>query len=989
MKSANTILRLISLLGVLSVNTLSCIVDRYVAQPNDELLWDRSGSMLPDTGKIQCLTTPKTKWTLSSTDGIFVDVPAFVPGDVLSDLLRAKLIGDPYFGRNFWTQREIWMGKPNALHNNTDGYHQQRTRIWVYATDVVLDEDSFRNKSVVLIVEGIKMGATFFWNGGVLGNATNQFSRYSWTIPRDLIQLGLESSTETTVHKLTVAFDPSIPTNGRYMACSGGWDWSLYSRATDERGSRVFSFGIVKPMYVAAIESAAISSVLPQVFYKGAYSRTPLHNGPESDFDIYLNVTIRYEAESVTPLYLLVEADFMNGTLRQPLNGYTQGTAIVSQTVTLQASKDTVQLWWPNGLGEQPLYTVRVSLQSYHDDPIKWMTSRIGFRTVALVTNNETDDTTLQRMQDGQDGSGHHGMYFRVNGALVYSRGANMVPMDQLEGRWTNLGHRELVQSVADAGMNMLRVWGGGAVLPDSFYDACDELGILLYHDLMFVGEQKHGATVTEGVEREIEITIQRLAEHPSIVLWSGCNECTYDGGNMDVYQNFVLAAVANLDKSRAIWPSSPSDYGWESGVRTIDGRPNGKPLCIRNTTGKSALETHGPYHRGFSPTHSGVNGMLTNNTFESKLPPVFSFEGATGPAHPNVFVSEFGSSAFSSFESMSALLPVHAWSLHGGELPDICEPAIGDESRCYGENAMAERNYPCDNKIQIYFGNVSLDDVGSEAFQKQLYMCMISQTLWLKSEIETQRSKNSLGTLIWQLNENWPTGGWGLLEYGSGKGLPLQIAGGRWKPVFFILRDALYRDVLAACGSEGNCYVQNYGLYGVNVVVNVEAWNFALRKPIRSSRWETYLEGNAAQTQRFSLNSELLRDAEVAIVRVTDKRDGRVLMKESAYLWQVPHNLSGLLLQTRIGLKILESSPHRVLMQLQTNRLALYVVLSSAVDGRFTDNSFHLSPLLPKTVEFKAVQPNDPVDVEHFLGSMRIEHLGTYFSAKYETSVL
>jgi hypothetical protein len=47
------------------------------------------------------------------------------------------------------------------------------------------------------------------------------------------------------------------------------------------------------------------------------------------------------------------------------------------------------------------------------------------------------------------------------------------------------------------------------------------------------------------------------------------------------------------------------------------------------------------------------------------------------------------------------------------------------------------------------------------------------------------------------------------------------------------------------------------------------------------------------------------------------------------------------------------------------------------------------LSPLLPKTVEFKAVQPNDPVDVEHFLGSMRIEHLGTYFSAKYETSVL
>ena len=148
---------------------------------------------------------------------------------------------------------------------------------------------------------------------------------------------------------------------------------------------------------------------------------------------------------------------------------------------------------------------------------------RIGFRTSALVTANEFNMNYAAKMN--QEGSGKHGMYFRVNGALIWSRGANFVPMDQFEGRLKSESHRILVKSAATAKMNMIRVWGGGSIPPDSFYDACDEEGIMIYHDMMYVEEQYHGPHVNAMEEMEIRHIIRTLSSHPSIIMWVGCNE--------------------------------------------------------------------------------------------------------------------------------------------------------------------------------------------------------------------------------------------------------------------------------------------------------------------------------------------------------------------------------------------------------------------------------------------------------------------------------
>jgi beta-mannosidase len=100
-----------------------------------------------------------------------------------------------------------------------------------------------------------------------------------------------------------------------------------------------------------------------------------------------------------------------------------------------------------------------------------------------------------------------------------------MIPPDEMEGRYSAAVLQRQVQSAVDAGMNMLRVWGGGVFLPDAFYDACDELGILLYHDMQFA-QEGHSPDVTPTEEAEFRHQVRRLSHHPSLALIDGCNEC-------------------------------------------------------------------------------------------------------------------------------------------------------------------------------------------------------------------------------------------------------------------------------------------------------------------------------------------------------------------------------------------------------------------------------------------------------------------------------
>jgi hypothetical protein len=98
----------------------------------------------------------------------------------------------------------------------------------------------------------------------------------------------------------------------------------------------------------------------------------------------------------------------------------------------------------------------------------------------------------------------------------------------------------------------------------------------------------------------------------------------------------------------------------------------------------------------------------------------------------------------------------------------------------------------------------------GEKAFKGQLFQCMVGQALVLKQNIETRRAENQFGCLVWQLNEIWPTGGWGSVEYGTVGFTQGQVRGGRWKPLHYWYRASIYADVMATCGQNGVCYVRN-----------------------------------------------------------------------------------------------------------------------------------------------------------------------------------
>ncbi len=133
---------------------------------------------------------------------------ATVPGDVLSDLHRAGKIGDPLYELNFKDkeQQALWL------------------QDWAYTRTFTLLDDGGNGDTgaatagAMLVFDSIKMGALVYVDGTLLGTVQDQFLRYTFPLAGKLAS--------GPQHNVSVVFDHSIDTQGRFMACSGGWDWA-------------------------------------------------------------------------------------------------------------------------------------------------------------------------------------------------------------------------------------------------------------------------------------------------------------------------------------------------------------------------------------------------------------------------------------------------------------------------------------------------------------------------------------------------------------------------------------------------------------------------------------------------------------------------------------------------------------------------------------------------------------------------------------------
>jgi hypothetical protein len=675
---------------------------------------------------------------------------ATVPGDVISDLQRAGIVGDPYFDTN-WTEPRFVEAWNSGIWTYTKTFERPQT-----AGDA--------GGSVLLVLDGVRMGAMVFVNGVFIGNTTNAYRRYVFA---------LDAHSLSGHNELAIRFgaELGINTEGRYTH-SQQIDWAPAMPTTDPlSGQRppwgpraTFGFAIWKSVYLVPLSStvAAITHLVPHTYYAGGHPTSFLTTKSHAGFEVQAAVELYCPGAKRCAGTVSFVGSWPNNTavssgmITVPAGQYLTVNLTVPHTET-----KGVQLWHPRGNGGQPRYNVTATFASTSSPAASAASRQMGFRHVALVTLNDTDPAVLASVK--ANGTTHTGAFtflWRVNGAPVYARGGAKIPMDLLEGRFSANAHRRLVLSAAEGNFNLIRLWGGSIYEPAAFYDAADEFGILLYHDLQYNRDEGDLGNTTDQ-RQEISHQIRRLSHHPSIVCWNGGNEM-YAPLQPDL--DVILTQVALHDKSRPIWPASPGS-GWLSGIDPLSSRPcgarnpgqgaaDGEVLCGETFTDNGVFpplraipnsnadlppglpfsrppgqpypfEYHGPYYDGTTPSEQVMPTSWPAREVNGGAEGPGTRPVPTGPGFPGWFTAEFGCTVWQSFESMSGTLSADNWGYPA--------PATAGGQR---NHALFANLFPPLDVV-----------IGEQVFEKMLYRSMINQMLTMKVLIEAFRSQNVWGT--------------------------------------------------------------------------------------------------------------------------------------------------------------------------------------------------------------------------------------------------
>jgi beta-mannosidase len=413
-----------------------------------------------------------TTWQVSK-EGDSEVIAATVPGSIHTDLLAAKKIPDPYFGDN---ERKVqWVGEA----------------AWTYRRSFDVSADLLAREHLLLRCEGLDTLATLRINGTEIGKTENMFRTYEFDVKKLLkpgantIEVSFDSVLPYIRAKDKERHLPTWDLSGtayiRKEPCNFGWDW----------GPRLITCGIWKNIALIAYDTARINDVL-------------ISQDHATSGKVGLNISVDANAKEGVPLTYKatvsldgVEVGVSSGILQE-------GKGDAKITITHP------KLWWPVGMGNHPLYTVKVELLDGQGRLLDTKTSRIGLRVMKV--HQKTADSP---------------MYLEVNGVKFFAKGANWIPADNFPNRIPKGRLRRYVEDAAACNMNTLRFWGGGHYEEDELLDACDELGVCLWIDFKFACSSypAFDDAFLDNVRLEVRDNLKRLGSHPSIAVLCGNNE--------------------------------------------------------------------------------------------------------------------------------------------------------------------------------------------------------------------------------------------------------------------------------------------------------------------------------------------------------------------------------------------------------------------------------------------------------------------------------
>lgn len=471
-------------------------------------------------------------WTLRQV-GQDERIPATVPGSVYGDLLAAGRMEDP-----FWKDNE---DAALALMDND----------YEYSTVFDCGEELLSSDGVVLRFEGLDTVADVFLNGEMLGHAENMHRTWEYSVKELLKKEGNELRVYfySPTKYIEEAFRKA-PTLGTEDAMNGfvhlrkahymfGWDW----------GAHLPDAGIWRPVLLLGIDTARLDSVEVLQFH--------------GDGEVRLRITPEIEtapegsgAGDLLPPGKLPEGLRTKIKLVSP-DGEESSYDSCKEEIVISSPK----LWWPNGYGEQNLYTVTVVLEKADGTELDRWTRRIGLRT---VTMDRTPDRWGERFAAC------------VNGVDIFSMGADYIPEDHLLGRVNRETTKALLDKAVFAHFNCIRVWGGGYYPDDWFYDLCDEMGLLVWQDFMFAcAVYDLTPEFEENIKAEFIDNLKRIRHHASLGLMCGNNEMeqfvnqrnwvSKDSEVRDyiiMYEYILPRMMKQYAPQVFYWPSSPSSGG-------------------------------------------------------------------------------------------------------------------------------------------------------------------------------------------------------------------------------------------------------------------------------------------------------------------------------------------------------------------------------------------------------------------------------------------
>ncbi|PYE84706.1 beta-mannosidase [Pseudoroseicyclus aestuarii] len=575
-------------------------------------------------------------------------------------------------------------------------------RDWTVTRDLDLDETE-----VDLVLTGLDCAAQVLLNGQPVLEAANAFRTWradlsgAAKVGSNRLEIRFRAPVEAANERQAAQpfyipwHEGNCPLpNGNMLRkpqCDFGWDWNIALAPFGVTGGIV-----LEPRHVPQVKRLSVSQ--------------------------------DWQGEAVT-LHVTAHAENAEGQealLR--FAGQEVRATVTGGTASAAFHIETPELWWPNGLGPQVLHDLSVTVGEAEAH------RRIGLRRMELVAEKDAAGTAFG---------------IRVNGHPVFAKGANWIPADALAGRITDAATRDLLQSAADANMTMIRVWGGGRYEADSFYEACDELGLMVWQDFMFACHLYPSTPeFLSDVEQEVRENVARLHHHACLALWCGDNELIGALGwfpestkdrdrylvNYDRLNRAVERALKETDPGANWWPSSPSPGPMSFGDAWHD---------------DSAGDMH-----FWSVWHEGRD---------------FDHYRDVSPR----FCSEFG---FQSYPNMTTIR-----TFADPADFNVAAPVFESHQKNAGGNArIAETMFR-------YFRF-------PQKFEDFVWLSQIQQGIAIKTAVTHWRSlkPHCMGTLYWQLNDTWPVCSWSSLDYG-----------GEWKLLHHMAKD-FYAPLTVSAVPEG-----------------------------------------------------------------------------------------------------------------------------------------------------------------------------------------